>query len=391
MSNFTSFQPETTTTASSFNQGRFEPQQTTRPSLAGPPMQQALSVQQPAPVAQGRAKTPLIGAQAPNTFVIRVNEQHKFKHGAHKPTEEDKLLTSTPLLSAMQAAGLSTDEGFNIQAVHLASEYNPTGVAWATAVSGVNGRQLVGGHTASGDWHTAVHQPTGDRARSFVTADSPLGLLVAENQLDADGNINVAASPAELRALAQKHSKYLDKDGAPTKYLVPLNLQDWGNPSVPQLQKEQQLNELGKVVFANARGKIAAVPNLERDIGGQFIYTQDDIEATKRTFPGAEIVPDTIAGPGNYTALIPAAEFDAAVQRYGKQVVETAQPSKADAVKHRIVRVHRGASERHTDLSNEANLSLSDLDRMKLTNSGVSSTWNYVIQHNGKPYVQKTS
>jgi len=357
-----------------------------------PPMdeferQAAMTAAAPAPAADNSAKqahsamdkaiasaTNVRKFGVPLTFKWSANSSAKpqrkrlgVKAAASKDTLVSNALAShKPLDNALKHQSLSTQEKFNVRALYLQKAFNSSAEPVALQVANLNGENLKKNMHQNGEWSTVTLAP-GERA-DYSHVNDGLGVQLASNQLDSQGQINVNMSPADLMKYAETHPNHIDSEGNPTKHLVNLDLSGFGQQGASMEEKLAPLekNPLGLLVYANAKAKINAVPGIEHAIGGSLPPADGD---THDLLPDLEVQPDVFGERGHFKALVSAAQLHDLVDHFSHENISKAQPTSAQS--HVIALVHTSDSK---------------ANGRPVEGGAVHALFNYEIQHNGKPY-----
>jgi hypothetical protein len=367
--------------ASKFNQqGRLAPQKQQQQQ-----QQQQQTPQAPtSTLSRAAAEEQLANAGAPLRS-FGVHETFKWKS---TPGGKNERTEAHPLLAALQHEGLSTDENFNTRGVYLETASNASPAPIGVQLTNVNGANLTKDRHANGQWSTLVLPP--NSTKDFQHMNGGKGLLLAANELDEFGNVNVQSlAPADLLKQAETHEDYTDfTTGEPTHYIVKVDLSGFADPDSQQTveQKMARTTQLGRLVFANAKAAFAKAPGVHSAL---FCLPQPTAEelAGYGAFPDILVSEDLVGKKrGRFSAVIPADHLRDAVEHYGRDVVSKAQPTNAHDHQIKVFRVGAHGSDHIGDIKNELGVAPSDLDRAKHSYSGVHLKLNYEIQHNGKPF-----
>jgi hypothetical protein len=379
-----------------FNQGgRFgTPVQQTRsfaeapkPVVTGQQQQQQQQLQQqaPSPPAYGEAiqSEQVAGLGAP-TRSLGVMETFKWRG---IKSSKDRL-KATPLLAALKHANLSPDEAFNVRGVYLESATNKSASPIGVQLSAVNGKDLVKKQLANGQWATFILPP--GVTRDFQHMNDGKGLLLAENQLDDFGNVNVQSlAPEDLIKQATVRRDYIDPTTKePTAYQVDVDLSHFADPqsSLSRDQKIGSMTQLGRLVYANAKAVFNQYPGIQGNLHDLPELTDEDVHGAQ-AFPSIRVTEDALAKErGHFQAIIDANELRDAVYAYGNHVAQNAQPTRAMDHTITVFRIGQKKDEHIGDLKNEIGISAADIDRAKQAYSGVHVDLNYDIQHNGQKF-----
>jgi len=280
--------------------------------------------------------------------------------------KSSSLASHAPLERALKHNNLSTAEKFNVKAMYIQKAHNLSNEPVALQVANVNGRHVKSNAHQDGKWSTLVLFP-GERV-DYSHMNGGRGLLIAANNLDANGQINVNMSPSELMKYAESHPNHIDSAGKPTKHLVHLDLSGFATPGPIENQLAPlEKNPLGLLVYANAKKKINSIPGIEKAIGGRLPPLEAHDHAATDMLPDLEVQPDLFGQKGHFKALVSAADLRELVEHFGQENVSKAQPTSAHD--HVI-----------------ALTSASDSKAGAAEGGVVHAQFNYEIQHNGKAY-----
>ena len=329
-------------------------------------------------------------SSAPATAARNVREfgvHETFKWNASAAKTNVNSVKAKPLIGALKSKNLSTQERMNVRGLYLASAHNASQAPIGVLLRDVNGRDLNRVYVGNGRWATFTMQPR--ETLDYRLINDGRGLRLASNPLTIEGDYNSQMKPEEMLTYAEARQDYMDENGEPTHYLVDVDLSafDPNNTAHSQSspsQKLNQLNPLGKFVYANAKVQfnkteaaayLHGLPELnEHDFQNQPFF--GDIHITEDSFARHR---------GKFKALIPRDRIEQGIENYTKDVSSTAQPTIAKNHAIEVFRIGANNAEHIGDMSSELNVTKGDLDRAKQVNSGVHLQFNYEIQHNGKP------
>lgn len=359
-------------------QGRFGGAQP--PAQRAPPQQQQQQQQQQAPkvitpVSNGARSENSSSASGENS-VRKIGFSIKSEWTAPKKDEKGNLIKDprevtvhTPLVQALIGEGLDPDEYFNIRRLWMVKNTNHAKSEIGLKIYGVNGSNLEETRHEK-EWSSVSMHPENSVDYSHIGD----GKLLHENMLDTHGEINSRMSTTAMLAQAVPHPKY------PGKVTTTLDLSGFAQAQ-DERQQLKPLSELGWLVVANNSKKLKNNPMVHPDIRKNLPLT----------VPAVDLVPEftidkTPHVEHSYEAMFDKESLHNMLNEYEIDKSATAQPTSAKEFKIETFRIGAGPNQHIGDLTNELNVTSTDIERSRSMRTGVRAHFVVEIQHPGTPY-----
>jgi hypothetical protein len=296
------------------------------------------------------------------------------------------VLSVTPLKGELERRGLSTKVPFNVRAVYVQSASNGAKSPIGFRLNNVNGTNLdiEGGH--DDDNHKwATYTADADEQTKYQTATDK-GLLVHENELSDFARVNSTVSVKEMYKNVEKHPDY------PEHAMITADFSGFTNPAnTTHKEKSSSMHHLAQLVYSNAKTQINNHPEIVKNLPGVKLVPIKENDKNNKTFTDVDVKLDSISKtPGKFKIFVKEDELDKALKGYKQELQNNVRLT--DAEKHTITVFRPGQAPVDSvdypansigNISREANVTASDVDRAKKTWTSASLKVLYEVDHPG--------